>query len=878
MQGLEQQLAKVLASGLEEAARLRTQGVALMAENRRLRAAMEEAGLEIYEPSSLVRSSMWSDAEEDPMRRSARRMQTGQGSATSTRRMARSPPRASTGAAVEAEPPARGATRSLTLLASMAPASVAPEHQGPGEEAVKVAKTKTEPLAAQDFERHANSGGPSPSQVLEELPLSSTRSPRTVTVGVADDASGAGEEDAEQHEVEVQQIWKDMNTPHIFKKGYFLRTQALMKKRAGSSPGLGAQRLILPPTANRRIFWEAIGAISIIYDLITVPLQAFNLHYNSAFMEQVRVSMIYVHVIYWTLDVPCSFFVGFYVNGVLESRVKQTAKRYLTTWFLVDICLVTCDWIMFGIEVSGIDSYHLSYLMYGRVLRLLRFLRLVRLLKLHSMFNKLLESIHSEYMLTFMRVSEHVLFIVCLNHFIACAWYWIGTLNTGETWIEDNFRDWHTTTYRYMTSLHWSLTQFTPASMEVFPTNAGERTYNVCVVILAMVTFSTFISSITEAMTRLRKSNGRKAAQELVLRQYLGENQVSMQLAMRIWRYLEHGAKARRLRKMWRDVELFREIPDSLQMDLHHEVYMPILTGHPFFNLYNEQSPVAMRAICHYATQEVSLVSEQVLFGEGQVADKMFFIIEGLVEYSRHHGSELSGAWIKQSKLTYPDWMCEAVVWVRWFYHGNAVAKQVSSLLALHAPTLHQIMKEYLGTVPYCCNYAERFAEYVRSNSGYCDFEEDAGKMESMAQEAFEYVESTCNPNPVMVAPEPVPAPPGKRKVTWGRRRSLLSSRAGTRHSGSHLSFLGHFLPGSSVGSTSSMGEVVHDDARPNIAEEVQFSNSRSERMGVNETGDGHSEQDYVGNQPMWAVEELPPRAAVSGEASFGNVIHSVSI
>mmetsp|Transcript_92130 Transcript_92130/g.264040 ORF Transcript_92130/g.264040 Transcript_92130/m.264040 type:complete len:230 (+) Transcript_92130:1395-2084(+) len=39
----------------------------------------------------------------------------------------------------------------------------------------------------------------------------------------------------------------------------------------------------------------------------------------------------------------------------------------------------------------------------------------------------------------------------------------------------------------FWTSMHWSLTQFTPASMEVFPGTMAERTYSVVILLFAMV-------------------------------------------------------------------------------------------------------------------------------------------------------------------------------------------------------------------------------------------------------------------------------------------------------------------------------------------------------------------------------------------------------
>eukprot|EP00438_Fugacium_kawagutii_P026712 Skav219970 [mRNA] locus=scaffold2879:389420:443892:+ [translate_table: standard] len=58
--------------------------------------------------------------------------------------------------------------------------------------------------------------------------------------------------------------------------------------------------------------------------------------------------------------------------------------------------------------------------------------------------------------------------------------------------------------YRYATALHWSLTQFTPATVDVHPQNLVERTFAILVLIFGLVLFSSFVSSITASMTQLR--------------------------------------------------------------------------------------------------------------------------------------------------------------------------------------------------------------------------------------------------------------------------------------------------------------------------------------------------------------------------------------
>merc|ERR1712072_764529 len=92
--------------------------------------------------------------------------------------------------------------------------------------------------------------------------------------------------------------------------------------------------------------------------------------------------------------------------------------------------------------------------------------------------------------------------------------------------------------YLYTTALHWSMTQFTPAGMEVHAHNQKERVYSIFVLLFAMITFSSFVSSITSSMTHLRKLKSEPAKQETILRRYFAENKISAELGQRIWKFL----------------------------------------------------------------------------------------------------------------------------------------------------------------------------------------------------------------------------------------------------------------------------------------------------------------------------------------------------
>merc|ERR1711937_458163 len=105
----------------------------------------------------------------------------------------------------------------------------------------------------------------------------------------------------------------------------------------------------------------------------------------------------------------------------------------------------------------------------------------------------------------------------------------MGSMSTfSEGWLQqvDN-RDF---IYLYTTSFHWSLTQFTPASIAVQPQNPTERVFAILVLLGTLLTFSSFVSGITGAMMYLRSLSSVKSKKFWMLRRYLSETQVPVPL------------------------------------------------------------------------------------------------------------------------------------------------------------------------------------------------------------------------------------------------------------------------------------------------------------------------------------------------------------
>eukprot|EP00913_Durusdinium_trenchii_P018334 g17223.t1 len=166
-----------------------------------------------------------------------------------------------------------------------------------------------------------------------------------------------------------------------------------------------------------------------------------------------------------------------------------------------------------------------------RSIRVLRVVRLLRLLKVQRLMNLVYDILDSEYVFILFTLLKLTALISVLNHVIACLWYGVGyvTREQGEkNWLDHSEGDGssiaeRSMVYQYTTALHWSLTQFTPASMDSFARNVPERIVSIVVVFFALIGFSSIVGSVTNSVAQLQALHGSSRRQFWLLRKYLNE-------------------------------------------------------------------------------------------------------------------------------------------------------------------------------------------------------------------------------------------------------------------------------------------------------------------------------------------------------------------
>jgi len=487
------------------------------------------------------------------------------------------------------------------------------------------------------------------------------------------------------------------------------------------------RHLMLHPGSTKRFAWDFAGIFIIFFDMVMIPMTVFDIP-DTVVIE----ALSWATLLFWTADMGVMFISG-YINqkGAVVMIPRRVVLSYLRSWFALDFIVLLTDWtivIMGGGKLTGGGSGKVTTI--GKTFRMVRFIRTVKLLRLFKLTRVVREiesHINSESLSIYFKVIKIIIFLVALNHVVACIWFGIGSFVRdehldGNNWIQANNLGERELGYQYTTSMHWSLTQFTPASMEVRPYNVYERLFSIVVLLFAMVSFSSFVSILTSSITQLQNMGNDESKQFWLLRRYLVDSRISKQLGSRIQRYLEYVYAQNRQVVQEKDVCILSMLSGPLRQELRYAAFAPTLSLHSFFSHIGDQGPV-----CHQAVSINSIARGDTVFSAMEPAEHMYFVIAGELQYNSdavcledelpiHLGKQLSMAENDSDDSVYDadmlkhgDWIAEAVLWTKWVYLGDLISLSMAKVTAVDAAVFGKEMEKCPPAYIHARHYAKVF-------------------------------------------------------------------------------------------------------------------------------------------------------------------------
>lgn len=521
----------------------------------------------------------------------------------------------------------------------------------------------------------------------------------------------------------------------LFSGGEMHSSSVLIAGDIVTSQGRCAQRLISAPSDRHRVAWDLLGGILVLYDVFMIPfVQSFEPE------EEVWMRfMTWFGAVFWAIDLPKSMFSGYHRRGVLEMRLYKVIRKYLRTWFGFDLLVLCIDWVFLYVQYYTTDSESPMRIMRSgrwlRALRILRACRLIRLARVLRFLNTVMNSFSTEVLRVRLQAIVALIGIVVLNHIIACLWYWMGHVGSFEdNWLMAYGLDQRELSYKYTTSLHWALTQCTPASMEVFPANSLERIFTIFTLVFGLFTFSSFVSAITQKMTQLFMLTHDRLCQNVNMRRYFVENGLSMEVTDKILDFLEYRLKDSQRKIQEKDVPILQVLPERIRIQMHVEIFKPSLLWIPFFEYFEELDNARLRSICHAAVSEQSLLPDQELFMKGAAAGSVYFVTRGRLSYHRRG---------EECRVESGSWVSEAALWMNWIHRGRMSAIAMTELYLLDVSVFNVFISccaQNSQTWMFCTCYAAEFAKLDNMAGGHhlSDLCHDVEEMSIVADNAFQ--------------------------------------------------------------------------------------------------------------------------------------------
>lgn len=455
-------------------------------------------------------------------------------------------------------------------------------------------------------------------------------------------------------------------------------------------------RVMIHPHSNFKLIWSVIGALLVFFDVITIPLQVFDLGPEA---KQIFDLTGYSSFSFWSFDLLLAFWTGQEVPNGIEMRYKPAVLVYLRSYFLIDSIIILLDVVIFAAESDSGGALQIMTLL--RTLRLMRFARLLRLARLKKAMALLTRRFTSVHFWLGMRVVKSLSLILILNHYIALGFLALGRNSTGmygaessETWLHRLEITDGPFILQYLTSLHWSLCQFSPSTNNARPVNAWERLYAVVLVLTSMGVFSTFVGAMNAAFTALSSVGANEAKNEALLRQFFTERQMSADLLSHVREYYRKYTATKS--KVTEDaVPILKEIPRTYRVLVHREMFLPSVDCLRWLppQVRSLQYDFLLK-LCHLAMLEKIANPFGCIFLPGEMSSGPLMISSGLMLYFRPSESITAD---QGSEVNIKNWLCEVALWSEWEHRGTLLSHGTTQYVSLNGFTFAELALQVGG-------------------------------------------------------------------------------------------------------------------------------------------------------------------------------------
>lgn len=381
---------------------------------------------------------------------------------------------------------------------------------------------------------------------------------------------------------------------------------------------LNSKPWILSPTDSNYRCWETVMVGLVAYSAWVYPFEV-------AFMKSYPKRQLFIADnivnVFFAIDIILTFFVAYFDSRtqLLVYDSKKIAKRYLSTWFIMDVAS-TIPYEALALIFTGKYKVSLSYSLLG----LFRFWRLRRV---KQFFTRLEKDIRFSYF--WVRCARLLFVTLFLVHCAGCLYYLLADRypHEGKTWIgamNPNFRE-TSLWVRYISAIYWSITTMTTVGYgDLHANNTIEMIFIIFYMLFNLSLTAYLIGNMTNLVVEGTRRTMEFRSSIEAASSFVSRNQLPTRLKEQILGYMCLRFKAENLNQF----QLIEQLPNSIYKSICQHLFLPTIENVYLFRGVSRKTLQVLVA----KTKAEYLPPREDIIMQNEAADDIYVIVSGEVE------------------------------------------------------------------------------------------------------------------------------------------------------------------------------------------------------------------------------------------------------
>jgi len=392
---------------------------------------------------------------------------------------------------------------------------------------------------------------------------------------------------------------------------------------------------IFHPYEPIRLRWDLTVIGVMIYVLLDIPVRiCFGIELPMDHPWEILNLMI---DFFFMVDIVFNFRTGYIEESQFVTSPTKIARRYIRTWFSVDLFTSIPFSKLAEFLPSSTDARNLGFLpRLLKFLKIARMFKLLRVLKLYRMMSNWEDQDSSR--AATQRLLKFLCIVFLMAHIAACMWMGVATFYRDQYEIDnlDMFYGFHPESWvvrencyekdkleLYLFTLYWSFTTLTTVGYGDFTAWLPlEIAWTIVVMICGTSLFGYIIGNVASLMTHEDETSLLVKSKMQSVMAYMRYRDFPNDLARKIRRHYEYSWKRS---QVYNEEEILSELPQTVRTECALFIHRDTISKVPFLSeLGDDVVPILVTRLKPMLASHGDMIICEGFFG-----NEMYFIAEG---------------------------------------------------------------------------------------------------------------------------------------------------------------------------------------------------------------------------------------------------------